>query len=176
MTSSDRIVLPVIGLVSSLAIAAVVVLVLAPPSSSVARLDVSALPSVNASLNAASAVLLVLGFVSIRRRAVRAHMTFMMTAFGVSSLFLLSYVTYHAHAGSRPFPGHGPIRLVYFAVLISHVVLAAVIVPLALTTLRRAWRGDVDRHRRIARWTLPVWLYVSVTGVIVYLMLYHGPR
>ena len=95
---------------------------------------------------------------------------------GVSSCFLVSYVIYHYHAGSKPFGGHGWIRGIYYPLLISHVVLAALIVPFALTTIYRAWRGEFARHRRIARWTLPVWLYVSVTGVIVYWMLYHlGP-
>ena len=97
----------------------------------------------------------------------------MLTAFGVSVLFLISYVVYHANIGSRPFPGSGPIRIVYFAILITHVILAAAIVPLALITLSRGLRERFDRHVRIARWTLPIWLYVSVTGVIVYLMLYQ---
>jgi uncharacterized membrane protein YozB (DUF420 family) len=97
----------------------------------------------------------------------------MLTAFGVSVLFLISYVIYHANIGSRPFPGTGPIRTVYFAILITHVILAAAIVPLALVTLSRGLRERFDRHVAIARWTLPIWLYVSVTGVIVYLMLYQ---
>ena len=106
----------------------------------------------------------------------KAHKTCMLTALGVSSLFLVSYVIYHYHAGSKPFGGHGWIRGVYYPLLISHLILAALIVPLALTTLYRAWRGQFARHRRIARWTLPVWLYVSVTGVLIYWMLYHlGP-
>ena len=100
----------------------------------------------------------------------------MVTAFVVSSSFLVSYVVYHYHAGSKPFGGHGWSRGSYYPLLLSHLVLAALIVPLALTTLYRAWRGQFARHRRIARWTLPVWLYVSVTGVLVYWMLYHlGP-
>lgn len=97
----------------------------------------------------------------------------MLAAFGVSTLFLVSYVVYHSLEGSRPFTGQGWMRPVYFALLLSHIVLAAAIVPLALVTLYRAWRGEFVRHRRIARWTLPIWLYVSVTGVIVYWMLYH---
>ena len=99
----------------------------------------------------------------------------MISACAASTLFLVSYVIYHAHAGSRPFSGQGPIRLVYFAILISHVVLAAAILPLALVTLTRALRQRFDRHAALARWTLPIWLYVSVTGVVVYLMLYHWP-
>ena len=97
----------------------------------------------------------------------------MIGACAASTLFLVSYVTYHAHAGSRPFTGQGPVRLLYFAILISHVILAAAILPLALITLLRALRERFDRHRAIARWTLPIWLYVSVTGVAVYWMLYH---
>lgn len=97
----------------------------------------------------------------------------MIAACVASTLFLVSYVTYHVHAGSRPFSGQGPIRFVYFVILISHVILAAAILPLALITLIRALRERFDRHRAIARWTLPIWLYVSVTGVAVYLMLYH---
>ncbi len=97
----------------------------------------------------------------------------MLGALGTSALFLVSYVTYHLNAGSRPFPGQGPIRLVYFAILITHVILAAAIVPLALVTAVRGLRSQFDRHVKIARWTLPVWLYVSVTGVVIYLMLYE---
>ena len=131
------------------------------------------LPTVNASLNALAALLLVAGFVMIRRGRVNAHRGFMIAAFTTSALFLVSYVIYHAGAGSKPFGGQGAVRLVYFAILVSHVVLAAAILPLAIVTLARALGGRFDRHAAIARWTLPVWLYVSVTGVVVYLMLYH---
>jgi putative membrane protein len=170
---TDRVALSVIGLVSSLVVVAVGFLLLGRQPQIGAARDVSALPAVNAVLNGTSAALLTAGYVFIRQRKVTAHMTCMLTAFGVSSLFLVSYVMYHYHAGSRPFTGHGWIRGVYFTLLISHLVLAALIVPFALTTIYRAWRGQFARHRRIARWTLPVWLYVSVTGVIVYWMLYH---
>ncbi len=131
------------------------------------------LPLVNASLNATSAVLLTTGYVLIRRGDVRRHKAAMIAACTVSTLFLISYVIYHANAGSKPFPHHGPIRVVYFSILITHVILAAAIVPLALVTLVRGLRARFDAHVRIARWTLPIWLYVSVTGVIVYLMLYR---
>jgi len=131
------------------------------------------LPTVNASLNGLAALLLAAGFVMIRRGRVSAHRALMTAAFTTSALFLVSYVVYHAGAGSRPFEGQGAIRLVYFAVLVSHVILAAAILPLAIVTLTRALRGRFDRHAAIARWTLPIWLYVSVTGVVVYLMLYH---
>jgi putative membrane protein len=169
---SDRAVLGVIGLVSLLVTGVVGVLVLAPAGGG-GHVDVSALPAVNAALNATSAVFLVAGFVLIRRRRVRAHLAAMTSAFVVSTLFLVSYVTYHYHAGSRSFTGQGIIRPIYFVLLITHIVLAAVILPFVLTTLYRAWRGDFGRHVRIARWTLPIWLYVSVTGVLVYWMLYH---
>jgi uncharacterized membrane protein YozB (DUF420 family) len=131
------------------------------------------LPTVNASLNAVAGVCLVIAWVLIRQRRIEAHRRMMLAAFGASALFLLSYVVYHAHAGSRPYHGTGWLRTFYFAVLIPHVILAAAVVPLALVTLRRGLRRDDARHRRIARITLPIWLFVSVTGVIVYLMLYQ---
>ena len=130
------------------------------------------LPAVNATLNAVSAVLLVAGYLLIRRRRIQAHRRIMLAAFATSTLFLISYVVYHANVGSKPFTGQGPLRTVYFTVLITHIVLAATVPPLALITLIKGLRARYDSHRRIARWTLPIWLYVSVTGVIVYLMLY----
>ena len=135
--------------------------------------DVSLLPTVNAVLNTISAVLLSVGFVFIRRRNVPVHRACMLGAFAVSVLFLVCYLVYHYYAGSRPFTGQGWIRPVYFTLLISHILLAAIIVPLALTTIYRGLSAQFDRHRRIARFTLPIWLYVSITGVIVYLLLYH---
>jgi uncharacterized membrane protein YozB (DUF420 family) len=139
----------------------------------VPHFSIATLPLVNATLNGIATVLLVTGYICIRRRRIAAHRAAMVTAFVTSVLFLVSYVTYHVHTGSRPFPGRGPIRAVYFTILISHVILAAVIPPLAGVTLWRAFRGRFDRHVPIARWTLPLWLYVSVTGIIVYLMLYQ---
>ena len=136
-------------------------------------ISLSDLPAINATLNGLSAFLLSLGFFFIRRKAVTAHKACMVSAFVTSTLFLVSYLLYHAQVGSVPFRGEGWIRPVYFAILISHSVLAAATVPLVLVTLSRALRGRFDRHARIARWTLPVWLYVSVTGVLVYWMLYH---
>lgn len=167
MSMKDRVALSLIGLVSSLIVTAVGVLLLGrqPPMGAV--YDVSALPVVNAFLKGTSAALLTAGYCFIRQRRVTAHKTCMLTAFGVSSLFLVSYVIYHYHAGSKPFGGHGWIRGVYYPLLISHLVLAALIVPLALTAIYRAWRGQFARHVRVARWTLPLWLYVSVTGVLV---------
>lgn len=131
------------------------------------------LPALNAVLNATSAGLLALGYVLIRRGRRAAHQTVMQAALACSALFLVSYLTYHAQVGSVRFHGQGPIRTVYFAILISHTVLAIVIVPMALVTFARARRGRFDRHRAIARVTLPLWAYVSVTGVIVYWMLYR---
>ena len=133
----------------------------------------SVLPHLNAALNATSFVILVAGLYFISRGRVAAHRACMLSALVVSGLFLVSYVVYHAQYGSVRFAGQGFVRPVYFVILVTHVVLAAAIVPLVFVTLRRALRGDFARHRRIARWTYPLWLYVSVTGVVVYLMLYH---
>jgi uncharacterized membrane protein YozB (DUF420 family) len=136
-------------------------------------MDYTILPTVNATLNGVSGILLFTGYVLIKRRQIDAHRNVMLAAFGSSTLFLISYLVYHAQVGSRPFGGQGTIRLVYFAILISHVILAAAILPLALATLRRGLKGQYERHVRVARWTFPMWMYVSVTGVIVYLMLYQ---
>jgi uncharacterized membrane protein YozB (DUF420 family) len=134
---------------------------------------VSDLPTVNAALNAVSACLLIAGYLFIRRNEVRRHQTCMILALANSTLFLGSYLVYHYHAGSVAFTGQGWVRPVYFFVLISHIILATAILPLALVTLYRALRAEFARHRRVARHTLPVWLYVSATGVIIYWMLYH---
>lgn len=131
------------------------------------------LPGWNAVLNTTAAALLVLGFAMIRAGRRDAHRRAMLGAFATSALFLVSYVVYHSQVGSVRFTGQGPLRTLYFAVLLSHTVLAVVIVPLALVTLARAWRGRFEAHRRIARYTLPVWLWVSVSGVAVYVMLYR---
>ncbi len=130
------------------------------------------LPTLNALLNTLSAALLISGYAMIRRGKVEVHRACMLAAFATSTLFLISYLVYHANVGSVAFPGRGAVRTVYFTILISHVILAALVPPLALVTLTHGLRKRFDRHRRIARWTLPVWLYVSVTGVIVYAMLY----
>lgn len=136
-------------------------------------MGISDLPTLNATLNGIAALLLLLGYVFIKSGRPRQHQWCMIGALTTSALFLVSYVIYHLNAGSRPFEGQGAIRVVYFAILITHVILAAVIVPLALVTAARGLRGQFDRHVRIARWTLPIWLYVSVTGVVIYLMLYQ---
>ena len=136
-------------------------------------MDVHSLPAVNATLNGTAAILLVTGYTLIRKRRVDAHKRVMLTAFGVSVAFLICYLIYHAQVGSVRYPKTGAIRIVYYTILITHTILAACVPVLAIITLRRALRGDFLRHRRIARWTLPIWLYVSVTGVVVYLMLYQ---
>ncbi len=136
-------------------------------------MDVTDLPGVNATLNTISAALLAAGYVLIRAGRIGQHRMCMLAACATSTLFLTSYVVYHLNVGSVAFTGQGPVRAVYFTVLISHIVLAALILPLALVTLFRALRERFAAHAAIARWTLPIWLYVSVTGVIVYWMLYR---
>ena len=136
-------------------------------------MDVHTLPAVNATLNATAAVLLVTGYTLIRQKRIQAHRLVMLTAFSVSIAFLICYVVYHAQVGSVHYPKTGAIRVVYYSILFTHTLLAATVPVLAIITLRRALRGDFQRHRKIARWTFPIWLYVSVTGVVVYLMLYQ---
>ena len=136
-------------------------------------LDYSAFPAINATLNGASAVLIVTGRGLIKRGRIAAHRACMIAAVAASSLFLVCYLYYHAHAGVIHFQGQGLARPVYFSILITHTILAAAIVPLVIITLARAWRGNFVRHRAIARWTFPVWLYVSITGVVIYVLLYQ---
>lgn len=136
-------------------------------------LDYSAFPAINATLNGASAVLIVTGRGLIKRGRIAAHRACMIAAVAASSLFLVCYLYYHAHAGVIHFQGQGLVRPVYFSILITHTILAAAIVPLVIITLARAWRGNFVRHRAIARWTFPVWLYVSITGVVIYVLLYQ---
>lgn len=135
-------------------------------------LPLSDFPALDATLNATSAVLLTLGYFFIRNKRILAHKICMLSAFGTSSLFLVCYLWYHTHHGVTRFMGQGLVRPLYFALLGSHTLLAAFIVPLVLTTLYRAWQKRFDLHKRIARWTFPAWLYVSVTGVMVYWLLY----
>ncbi|MGH9901544.1 MAG: DUF420 domain-containing protein [Pyrinomonadaceae bacterium] len=136
-------------------------------------MNFSFLPHLNALLNATSGALLVAGFYFISRRRVAAHVVCMISALAVSTLFLISYLVYHFNHGSTKFTGQGLVRPLYFTILGTHTILAMVIAPLILVTVWRAARGEFWKHRRIARWTLPLWLYVSVTGVVVYLMLYQ---
>ncbi len=135
--------------------------------------DPHLLPTVNAGLNATSLVLLLLGYAAIRGRRVRLHRACMLAALASSTLFLVSYLLYHAQVGSVRFPGAGVPRTIYLVILATHTILAAAVPVLAVITVRRAWRGDFVRHRAIARWTLPIWLYVSATGIVVYVMLYR---
>lgn len=137
-------------------------------------MSISDLPAVNASLNALATVLLVLGYVLIKKKRRQAHQRTMVTAFGVSVVFLICYLVYHFNTRvMTQFAGPAALKPIYLVMLISHVILAAAVPPLCLVTLYRAWRGQFDRHRRIARITFPIWLYVSVTGVLIYLALYQ---
>jgi uncharacterized membrane protein YozB (DUF420 family) len=136
-------------------------------------LTLSDLPALNATLNGVAGLFLLAGFYFIRRRQIARHRAAMIAAFVTSTLFLISYLIYHANVGSKPFHGQGPIRIVYFTILISHIILAATVVPMARVTLSRGHKRDDARHRRIAKITWPIWMYVSVTGVIVYWMLYR---
>lgn len=136
-------------------------------------MEISEFPALNATLNGLAGVLLATGFVFIKRRNITAHKTCMISAFLVSALFLCCYLYYHYHAGSKRFEREGILRTVYLTILLTHTVLAVVTVPLALKTFYHAFRSEWDKHRRVAKWTFPVWMYVSITGVIVYLMLYQ---
>ncbi|MGA3025947.1 MAG: DUF420 domain-containing protein [Bryobacteraceae bacterium] len=137
-------------------------------------MSVHDLPTLNATLNGTAAVLLVWAYWLIRRKRVAAHRRVMITAFCVSVAFLISYLVYHAQIGSKHYEGTGLLRPLYYSILLTHTLLAAAVPVLAIVTLRRGLRKDYARHRAIARWTLPIWLYVSVTGVVVYVMLYHA--
>ncbi len=169
----DRFVLAGIGLVSVLVLVGVAFIVLGQQPQLGESDNISSLPALNAFLNGTSAVLLTIGYVFIRRKKVTGHKVCMVTAFGVSCLFLVSYLIHHYRVGSISFSGQGWVRSVYFALLISHIILAALIVPLALTALYRGLNGQFEKHVKITRWALPIWLYVSVSGVTVYVMLYH---
>jgi uncharacterized membrane protein YozB (DUF420 family) len=136
-------------------------------------MSVHALPAVNATLNAVSAILLLVAYAFIRSGRIEQHRATMLAAFTTSSLFLLSYITYHAQVGSVRFTREGFVRPLYFTILATHVTLAALVLPLAIVTLTRGLKGRFPQHRRIARWTFPIWLYVSVTGVLVYVLLYQ---
>ncbi len=132
---------------------------------------VANLPALNALLNSASTILILAGFAAIRKRRFVTHMKFMLTAFVTSSLFLISYLLYHNFVGHTPFPGEGWIRPVYFFILITHIILSAFVVPLVLTSYYLAFSGKFSTHRKVSKWTLPIWLYVSVTGVVIFFIL-----
>lgn len=136
-------------------------------------MSIADLPTFNALLNASSGLLLLIGHRFIRKGNRQAHKKCMISALGVSVLFLISYLIYHYHHGATPFTGEGVVRPIYFSILISHTLLAMTVVPLALITLSRGLKEKFDKHVKIARWTYPIWLYVSVTGVVIYIMLYH---
>jgi len=136
-------------------------------------MQIADLPAINASLNALSSIWLTGGYIFIRQKKISAHRFCMFAALITSALFFISYLTYHYHAGSKHFAGQGAIRTIYFSILLTHTILAVTIVPMALITLFRALQERFDKHKRIARWTLPIWFYVSVTGVIIYFMLYQ---
>jgi putative membrane protein len=136
-------------------------------------MDIHTLPAVNATLNAVSGVLLLVAYALIRARRIDDHRKVMIAAFITSSLFLISYIVYHAQVGSVRFTRQGLVRPLYFTILITHVTLAAIVLPMAIVTLSRGLKARYSQHRRIARWTFPIWLYVSVTGVLVYVLLYQ---
>lgn len=130
-------------------------------------------PTLNAILNASSSIFMIAGYIFIRQQNKTAHRNCMIGAVTSSALFIISYLIYHAVHGSTKFLGQGLIRPIYFAILLTHTTLAAVALPLVITTFYRGWKDDLKRHKKIAKWTFPIWLYVSVTGVVVYFMLYH---
>ena len=172
--AADRLAAWVIGALTVIVIGGVALVIYAPHGGQ--AVGSSWLPGINAALNATATILLSIGYVFIRRRRIAAHRACMITAFAASSLFLITYLIHHARVGSVPFHGAAWLRPVYFGLLVPHIVLAALVVPLALTTINRAWRGRFDRHRSLARVTLPIWLYVSISGVLVYVLLYHSGR
>lgn len=151
--------------------AIVAILYFMPKYEGFSDVDLTILPFLNAVFNSFTFVFLVAALVTIRQKNIKLHKTFILSAFATTTLFLLSYVTYHAMAESTPFGGEGSIRYIYFLILLTHIVFSAVIVPLALLTVTRGFNMQVEKHRKIARWTMPLWLYVSLTGVIVYLMI-----
>ena len=164
---------PIFVVVTAVAVGGGILLLLrAAPDSVELQRELSAFPPFHATLNATSALLVACGYFFIRRHNRRAHVACMLTALIATVVFLGSYLYYHSQAGSVGFSGAGPARAIYFAILISHTVLAAFVAPLVATVVYHAVRGQFDRHRAIARWTLPLWLYVSTTGVLIYLMLY----
>lgn len=168
---SDSKYVPLITAASILVPAVVAILLFVPKKELEGQLDVGFLPTLNAVINSTVSVLLVAGFLFIRKKKVKQHKAMMLSALALSSLFLISYVVYHTFAESTKFGGEGSIRYVYFFILISHILLATTVLPLALFSTYRGLKGEIARHRKIAKWTFPIWLYVSVTGVVVYLMI-----
>lgn len=173
---SNRKMLWVIAVVSVVVPALVVYLMYGNKATRIENLDVSLLPHINAVLNTVTSVCLVLGFIFIKQRFIQGHRLMMMIAFVLSTVFLISYVIYHNNAESTPYGGEGFIRIVYFSFLISHIILAMVVVPFVLLAIYWAITAQYERHRRIVKWTFPIWTYVAISGVIVYLMIspYYG--
>ncbi|MBY0277542.1 DUF420 domain-containing protein [Candidatus Binatia bacterium] len=169
--SSDRQFYVFNAVVSALALAFIAWILLLRPKGAAGELDLRFLPAVNAALNSLATVLLVAGWIAVKRRAVRVHKRLMVAAFAASSLFLVGYLTYHYVHGDTKYAGVGAIRIVYFAILISHVLLSMTVVPMALSAFWFAWKKQFARHRRVTRILLPIWLYVSVTGVVIWFML-----
>jgi putative membrane protein len=168
---SDRSFFVFNAVVSVLALAFIGYILILREAEALGGVDLRFLPAVNATLNGLSAVLLCAGWIAIRRRAIRVHKRLMVAAFATSAVFLVSYLVYHYVHGDTKYVGVGWLRAVYFAVLVSHVVLSMFVVPMALSAFYFAWRRQFQRHRRLTRIALPVWLYVSVTGVLIYFML-----
>ena len=169
-TAPDRAFFTFTAVVSAVALAFIAWLLLIRRGGA-GGVDLRFLPSVNAGLNGTAAALLIAGWISVRRRHLRAHRFFMIGAFAASALFLVSYLTYHFVHGDTRYAGHGPIKVAYLLLLASHVLLSMPVVPMALVAFYFAFRRQFDRHRRVTRWLAPIWLYVSVTGVLVYVML-----
>jgi putative membrane protein len=168
---SERLLAWIVYGISAVVCVVVILLILSPQTLVVEGLDVTGLPLFHATLNGINAILLSAGYVFIRRRRISAHRTVMALAFTLSCVFLISYVIYHSQAASVSFGGQGWVRPVYFFILITHITLAPIVMPLALYAVARALRGEFTRHKRVVRWTLPVWLYVAVTGVLVYVFM-----
>jgi putative membrane protein len=166
-----------IGAVSAAVVAFLFWLIYFKPAAGHTSAVIAALPAANATLNALSTIFLISGYLAVRRRNFRRHVTFMLAAVGSSALFFVSYVIYHNFHGDTKFTATGPIRPIYFFVLISHIVLSVVVVPMILTSLYLSFSGRMATHKRVSRWTLPIWLYVSVTGVLIFVLLklFNGP-
>lgn len=173
---SDQKFVPLIVALSVIIPVAVFVLMILPEEYRVLDLDVSALPLFHAILNGSTAFFLVLGFLFIRKKNLKLHRTSMLSAFALSSIFLVSYVIYHYSKESTPFGGDGVVRYVYFFILITHIVLATAVVPLALFAIFRGLTNQIEKHKKVVRWAFPIWLYVAITGVLVYLFMmpYYG--
>ncbi|NSL51690.1 DUF420 domain-containing protein [Calidifontibacillus erzurumensis] len=162
---------PIIVLLTIIINALVAILYFMPKYETVSDVDLTILPFLNAVFNSFTFIFLLAALITVKQKKVNLHKKFIFAAFTTTALFLISYVIYHSMAESTPFGGEGPIRYIYYFILLTHIVFSALIVPLALVTLARGMTGKVEKHRKIARWTMPLWLYVSLTGVLVYIMI-----